>query len=348
MSDIKFKVINKLDHDLLSQWHTLWQDCGQAHFFNSPMWFLSCLRAFTIKEFYIFCQYKEDKLEIILPLIKSHKYGINVLCSPGKKYLDKTTLLFIGCDYSDLHNFFEQVLKYGNLYLTEIDKNLRHNLQNKYLFYKSSDNPYIDLAGQLSWLNKKHRSEIKNRIKKVGDHLDFQLHFSDTDKYLKDIFGIEDRSYKKQKGRHIFSDIQARKLYENIAKMKGDNSAVVLLYFDNSPIAHLFGLTYKNIFLAYHMAYLSNYRNIMPGKILLYHLIIKLQALEYKLFDFSRGQSSLKSQFTGTTREQYDLLTSNSFFVVFYWRLMLLINWVISKLRRFVKRLLIKVNYVKI
>jgi CelD/BcsL family acetyltransferase involved in cellulose biosynthesis len=336
MSETTFKTIKKLDNDFIREWHEFWDKQQNAHFFNSPEWFISCLTAFNAKNYFIFVVYQSKKIKLIWPTVKMKKFGISFLGSPGGEYLDKNSLLFDNDDPTIIGALIEKILKDANIYMTEVDEKTKCNIartSTTKLIRQSSINPYISLDLEpFRFIKNKQKNEIKNKIKRYQGNLSFKLCEDNLRKHLATIFDIEHASIKAKNGKNIFSKKIARDLFNHISN--GQNDALIaLLFFNNKPIAHMFGLISKRSFIAYHMAYLKDYKNLIPGKILLYFLLPLLKEKDFTLFDFSRGESILKKQFAQQKKTQYEIFISDNTIINFYISCVFFINnaWLSTK-----------------
>jgi hypothetical protein len=90
------------------------------------------------------------------------------------------------------------------------------------------------------------------------------------------------------------------------------------------------------------MAYLEDYRKLVPGKVLLYFLLPELVERGFTLFDFSRGDSLLKRQFTQQKKIQYDIFISKKVIVNCYISCIFFINSVWLFAKKYIKILLNK------
>ncbi len=342
---LNIKLKNKISKNLINQWTILWKKSQNANFFNSPYWFLSCVNAFNIKQYSVFCGYYNDNLCIVFPTIYGKKYFVKSLMSPGKKYLDKSTLLFDDSHGNSVNYFLAHIAKSHNIFIAETIYAQMHIYKNKkYCCHEfASDNPFIDLTKDpFGHLKNKQKNSIKNKIRQNRNLLEFKLI---TPKYedIKTIIHIESQSYKSIVNKDIFNLEEAKNLFLEICKYS-KNARIAILYFKNKPIAHLFGLSYKETFMAYHMAYHNDYRKIVPGKIILFYLLTTIKKKGYKIFDFSRGASLLKSQFTEHSIKQYNVYLTNSMFVCYYWRLILNSKQLIKDSKTLIKQLYSKIH----
>lgn len=313
MSDIKIEVIKNINSEFIKEWSTVWKNQQGAHFFNSPEWFISCLESFSIKKYFIFVGYQAGNIKVIYPVVKIRKFGVSFLGSPGGKYLDKSSLLYVNNSSGVVKALLEKMLKDDNIYLAEVDGNTKNKITSSgitSLVRPISSNPFISLDSEpFRFLKNKQRNEIRNKVNRYQNNLSFRYYTDNVDTHVGSIFAIEEKSFKRKKGRHIFSKKIARDLYSNIARVQGCAS-IAILCFNSKPIAHMFGLIYKKKFQAYHMAYLEDFRKLIPGKVLLYFLLPKLVERGFVQFDFSRGDSLLKKQFTSQRNTQYEIFLS--------------------------------------
>lgn len=335
----KVQLVKSLDYDIKSKWNDLWLKSDYSHFFNSLEWFKICIKTFSITDFYLFLYISgAGDLKGLLPLVKSQKFGIKVLISPGERYLDKSTLLIAKPEKVIISELIKAASKYGNLYLPELPEALMLDEFKGLLTETSSINPYINLLlDPLVHISNKQRNSIINKIETNKNNLKFNFNMRPNRELMKTIFKLESKSFKKKKGHHIFNNKEAIDLFRNIVDYSPSNSSVNLLYFKNKPIAHMFGLIVGEGFMAYHMAYLEKYRKLVPGKILLFFLLPLLQKTNFKVFDFSRGESVLKSQFTSDYAVQYDLYYTINKIVKLYWITILLIKKLRVKLKLYLK-----------
>ena len=92
---MNYKIVtyHTLDKELIQKWQTLWDASDEATFFNAPQWFISCKNKLGFEKFIILTVEKNGKLEGIMPLVKESKFGVPVFCSPGERFVDKSSLL---------------------------------------------------------------------------------------------------------------------------------------------------------------------------------------------------------------------------------------------------------------
>ena len=309
-----------------------------AHFFNTPAWFISCLNTYDINEYYIFVAYQGHELVGILPLVKEKKFGIDVFVSPGRRYLEKSTILVIDNNYQILNKLINEVGKHGNIYLTELSEEITHMLskdQEEGLLTLSSINPYILLKDNpFGSLSEKQKKRITGKIRKNLGNFKFVHIRNNLGFHLQTVFDLETRSSKKLANKDSFSDAKIRKLFTSLINYAKDYISIDFILYKNLPIVSSLGFIFKDRYLAYYTCYDSNFRDYFPGKILTYFMLTKLSEERMEVFDFSRGHNSFKNDFTKNWEFQYDFYFSKNPLIILWWE-------GINSLRR-MKQILIK------
>ena len=110
MISINTKVYNNLNKKFLAEWESMWEESPYSHFFNSPKWFLACIEAFNISRFRIYAGYNNKELVAVLPVVEEQKFGIKAYVSPGKLYIDKSTLLLKVNDIKVLEKLLNKII----------------------------------------------------------------------------------------------------------------------------------------------------------------------------------------------------------------------------------------------
>lgn len=341
MNNIEVKIIKEITPDFIHQWQKLWEDSSYGHFFNSVYCILACLKAFKIKEYWIFTVFKDGKLVVILPLIKTRKFGVKVFSSPGKKYIEKSTLLLTDKDKNLLDHLMTEIAKIGNIYLTEVPEEIADRLsadKQHSLISLSSINPFITLdENPYRYLTKKQKSKIVNKIKKNIGSLSYGHYRDNLDKHLETVFQIENKSSKKLKRKDSFSNTEIKDLFKALVNIARQYVVIDILYFNGLPIVSGLGLMFKNKYLAYHTAYVNDFRELIPGKMLTFCMLSRLRNEGVSLFDFSRGHNVFKGEFTNKHLLQYDYYYSINPLVRILWN-------AINSLRR-LKQVVIRNRY---
>ena len=324
MKKLEVKIIRKLDNDFIEKWSNLVNGSVHAHFFNTSAWFISCLNTYDINEYYIFAAYEKGELVGVLPLIKSKKFFVDVFASPGKKYLEKSTILLRNGNSYILEKIISKVARYGNIYFSEVSEVIASSLsKGKFkagLLTLSSINPFINLKeSSLGTLSKKQRQKITSKIKKNLHNLKFGHYRDNLGPYLQNIFELEGRSSKKLAHKDSFADLTIRKLFTSLINYAKGYVIIDFVYYKNLPIVSSFGFVYKDRYLAYHTSFDNNFRSFIPGKLITFKMLTKLCEEGFSLFDFSRGHNEFKNDFTKNYVFQYDFYYSKNALIRAWW-----------------------------
>lgn len=323
MGKFTVKVLKTLDENFLREWEKLWSESLDSHFYNHPRWFLCCLEALGIENFLVFVFEKEKEMVAIFPLVWDAKFGVRVLCSPGENNLDRSTLITKSFYPSLIREVFSQASKYGNLYFAEVSQKIIETLpEGNSIKIRASISPFLFLERDpLRFLSKKERNQIVNRYKRNKNHLVFKHHTENIDVHLQEVREVDSESSKKLKGLKTFSDSEKKKLLIKVlAKRFLGSVSVDILYFNKKPIVYNVGYVSKRVFYLNDTGFIKEYSSLSPGKILLYLLLVTLKKEGFEVFDFTRGDSILKREFTRDKLTQYDFYYSESFLIKIWWK----------------------------
>ena len=320
---IEVNIIRKLDREFIKEWSILVNQTENAHFFNTPAWFVSCLDAYNIYEYFIFAAYKGYVLVGVLPLVKEKKFGMDVYTTPGKRYLEKSSILVKSNSPYILNKLISEVLEYGNIYLTEVSEEIAESLsinKKKGLLTLSSINPYIRLnENPLGTLADKQIKRIKGKINNNFENLRFGHFRNNLGTHLQSVFELEGRSSKKLAGKDSFADLKIRELFISLINYAKGFVVIDFVYHKSSPIVSSFGFVFKDRYLAYHTSFDNNFRSFIPGKLITFNMLTKLYEEGFSLFDFSRGHNEFKNDFTKNYVFQYDFYYSKNPLIRIWW-----------------------------
>lgn len=323
MNNYTITIHRELTTDLLERWQQLWNDSTDAHFFNSPQWFLSCRASFGLTTYTLVTVEKEGIMEGILPLVHETKFGLPVLCSPGERFVDKSSLLLRKNDPSLLSILISQLTQMGTFYLQEVSTQIADAIvqENKTIIKKTaSTNYYLSLENDpLQHMSNKNRNKIRNKITKYQEHLSYKC-FRGDPRGLDLAFEMDKRSTKRKQGKSTFVRERERNFFKQLLKKNGQNVTVDILFYDNIPVIYGIGFASKKTFYACVTAYDDTYSFLSPGKMLHFYMFERLKADGKMLFDFSRGVTVLKKEFTPLYHTQYDLFYTQNVLLKLIWQ----------------------------
>lgn len=317
----KVEVISSVNDTLLDEWDQLWKKTAYGHFFNSPAWFLACHDTNMCQDYKVYVQRKDGNLEAILPLVPQRKYGVTTMMSPGGEFVDKSSLL-LAENAGSLALLQKQLVREQAFSLSELSQEQCNLFErgDEIRIKEASVNPYILLQQDpFIGVSKKQKSKVKNKIKKHESHLRYTSYKSDKEA-LELAFSLEERSYKKMKGKATFVSQDNRDFLKHVFERNKKNVIVDVLSYDGIPIICGIGFQYKKTYHAFYTSHDIAYRHLSPGKMLLFFLLQRLQKDGMEVFDFSRGKSTLKSEFTSLTKTQYTLSYATNYMTTLWWQ----------------------------
>ena len=316
-------IYQTLPNELLEKWQALWNDSDEATFFNAPQWFVSCKNKLGFKKFVIITIEKDGKLDAILPLVQESKVGVAVFCSPGERFVDKTSLLLRKQDASLISALINKLSELGNFYLQEVNEKTatqisKLNIKNLKV-KESSTNYYLPLTEDpFQFMSNKNRNKIKNRIKNNVEHLSHKSYLGDEEG-LTLVFDMDKRSSKYKQGKSTFVRERERAFFRELLKQHGKDFSIDILFYDNKPFIYGIVFTDKKSFNACITAYDDTFIALSPGKMLQFHMLPRLQQAGYEIFDFSRGITEFKKDFTPLFHTQYDVSYATNASVHIWW-----------------------------
>lgn len=310
-------VRHTIDNDLITRWKVLWEESKEAHFFNSPEWFIASGLVYKVNKFRIITIEEDNELILVLPLVKKKVFGIPVWTYLGGKFVSKSPLLLKYVDKIVLQELIEFLIKHGDFYLSELSAEIAEVLYeaNAHLIKKeASINPYLFInPDPFYFFSSKNKSQIRGIVKKHKQDISFKTFIGD-EQALQTVFDLDARSSKKQQGKATFVTEQDKQFFQELVRLVPKSFVIDFVYYRNKPIIYSTGFIYKNIFYAANTAYDADYRFLRPGKLLASYRIKKLHEDKFDYLEFGRGNSALKQEFTKLTKIQYSILYVNSFF----------------------------------
>lgn len=303
-------VRQTVDNDLLGKWKTLWEQSNEGHFFNTPEWFLAARDVYHIKQFRIITIEDNGELVLVLPLVKKKVFGIPVWTYLGSKFVNKSSLLIKEIDKSILKDLSHFLMKHGDFYLPELSREIAEILCDDtpcLIKKEASVNFYLPIdPDPFCFISSKNKSQIRGIMRKNKKDISFKTFIGDN-KSLDTVFELDMRSSKKRQGKATFITKEDKLFFCKLLQLMPKSFVIDFVYHQNKPIIYSIGFAYKNIFHASNTAFDANYRFLRPGKLLTHYRIAKLQEEKSDLFDFGRGNSALKREFTKLTKTQYSV-----------------------------------------
>lgn len=330
----KTEILNEIDYVFVRQWRNLWDRAENSNPFNSHDWLKMNSETINHKENKIYVSYEGDKLVAVLPLTKNKCFGVPVYCPLGYKEIVNSPFLLETIDKYLIYSFFNKIIEDNNIYLPKVDTkevSILNEIFPEMFFPLISVNPYINIGNNpLRYVSKSNIKLLKKRIKSIKKRITFRTYDYkyNLDKYLEVMFKIDSKSAKSLRSKDIFSKEENKEIFKKIVTHCGKYVCISFLYYDKLPIAYSFNFIFKNTFLGYQMSYLRQYKDITPGKLIIFHLLNNLKRTPFRIIDFCGGLSSYKMEFVKDYYFQHSILFSRNPLIMSYWK-------AINRVRRF-------------
>jgi hypothetical protein len=316
-------IYKKIDENLIQEWQFLWEQSVNANYTNAPQWFLAAIDAFCFEDYAIIAVYEKEKLVAAGALVKEKKYGVDFYNVAPSDFACGTPFLIDLKNQEAVLEFKKQLLDLGNIFLSNIpkefleafgentlviDKECSHTI-NYYLTMQKDSNGQVLL---------KKRNKLTHEIRGMQEK--FTLHSYDgTDSDgLDKAFALDNQSRKQGRGYNTFNSPLIRKFYKSLANHFENYFLVNILYFENTPIAYEIGFLIAGNYFGSQMAYITEYKQYSPGKVIFVKLGDLLVSKNVAMWDLGSGDSPVKKLVTEEKRELYESVLSNNIFVKNY------------------------------
>jgi hypothetical protein len=317
------RTYHHLHPRLLHDWDGLSASSPYSHLYNSSLWFRACLSAFSYSRILIISVYNSGHLLALLPLVQGKKYGVDAWISPGNPYLDRSTLLVSSLDPSPITYLFEHLSKLGNFQLSELPQPLAETIARCYpsaaVISCSSGSLLPVTQPPFPFMKKEHLRRITSKINKAGTSLSFKVNHQHAVSLLPILINLENSSTKKARFQDILSRPELIHLLVELDHLDPHVFLVDIIYWENNPVCYQAGFNWGNIHSGFTMAYLPQYRHLMPGKLATYLLVEYLYKMGIKAIDMSRGENSFKNDLSSNHYKQYQVSFSVNRWVKKYW-----------------------------
>jgi hypothetical protein len=312
---MKTIITEKPDSKLCRKWESLWAESDNANVYNSPGWFKACSDVFGKN--IIAALYDNGNLKSVLALTATTHLGIKTWSNAGAGFCDKCSLLADEFKGGIIEQIADAVSGTGNIVLTGIDQNLTVNFEsdlypaNPYFVLTTGDDPLHNLDKKQ---RKKIESKIKNNLKDLK-YIRIRENLSDS---FDIILKLEENSRKHGKGITFFSKLHSIEFIKAVIRHMGEFTVLDVLYFKDEPLVYSLGFRYKNKLDVYQTSFNETYKNLNPGRLILYYILTTDSELEH--LDLSAGYSQLKKDFADAMYVNANFYYSQFSAVGRYWK----------------------------
>jgi CelD/BcsL family acetyltransferase involved in cellulose biosynthesis len=170
----------------------------------------------------------------------------------------------------------------------------------------SSFSPFFEVEHPR--ISGKRRHEVRRYTRKLDrEHGPLAIDFMPLTVQLLEVMAdIESRSKKPDKGRAEFEKQAYFDFIKDAIHRYQGMCWIGLMSLSGNPVAHYAGIVYNNKMLGLHMAFDRRFNRYSPGSVLIFNLLPMLTKQRIDLFEFGRGQSVVKSRFSGEQVERQE------------------------------------------
>ena len=316
---MEYTITRHYNQDIITSWESLWKKSPQVTYANSSAWFLSVLKSFDYKEYAIVRVYNKKELVAIAGFVKEKKYGISFYTvAPGDFVCGLPMLL-------DIHNktvvrtFLTALNELGTVSFDNIPEEIVAAFREQTSLLSASEqtiNLYFAIEkDEKGAVRIPKRSRLTNRIKGQEDDFTMRTFDGATSEGLDIIFAIDEQSSKQHKGYSTFSDKTIKTFYKEFASQFGKQFLAAILYYKERPIAYYIGFLAGNTYFWSQNAFIADYQQYSPGKILLVKLIDFLGKQNVTIVDFGSGDYRMKRLLTNDYHKLFFVVLAKNTFI---------------------------------
>jgi len=323
---------NKLDK-YQSQWDKLARQAKSGDIFHTYEWITAWLDVFWKEKRIAFLfAWENDKLIGLAPFLIDRKGEIacprslvtpingqsrrtGIIAAPGRTEVFNSFIRHFRNQYRNMRVILRDIRSKSPV----VDLIKLTEKQSDYFIsmMKRSSSPILKIAG--SWesylmsRSRQVRHEIRRKQKIIENHGDADFLIvtkaAHLDSAMGDIISVESKSWKERKGTSFNADPNLRTFYKYLGRKLARRGwlRAYILELQSRPIAHIYGVVYKNEYLALKTSYDERYKKLSPGAVLFGYAIKDAFVQAYDVFDFLGSESHWKNVLANDKREHLQL-----------------------------------------
>jgi hypothetical protein len=173
--------------------------------------------------------------------------------------------------------------------------------------------PYIGFSGDyasfLGRFNAKKRSSIKRNEKKASGNFQLRLECYQSQDKVSEAFEIMVQVFQKaNRGQNKIQGFLKEDylgFHKDVARALARNGwlRIYVLYFNDIPVAYIYGYLFNNVFWDYQTSYDLTYKDYSPGAVILQMVIKSVIEEGVQVFEFLRGDEEYKFYFSTGHRQ---------------------------------------------
>jgi len=184
----------------------------------------------------------------------------------------------------------------------------------------------------------KFRNNMRRIEKRMGKNGDFEIAHQDniTQEHVDIMYKIEQHSWKSDAGSARLADKNAQDFYGEILEEFSNNGLLDLWFldFNKEPIAYSVNFLYRNKIYNYNVAYMTEYRNLYPGKAITIKNLENAFSRNMEEYDFLRGNEEYKSDWATDKRDLYYIaIYRKTLYSIIAFFFIVKLRWMLKKYR---------------
>ncbi|MFW9970748.1 MAG: GNAT family N-acetyltransferase [Candidatus Odinarchaeota archaeon] len=185
------------------------------------------------------------------------------------------------------------------------------------VIFKKASSPILhintDWRTYFNSLSTHFRRNLRNRRKKrsrIGEETYVTItEIKRCDQAMKDVLAIERNSWKEKVGTSFTAGFGLAQFYKEFAQKCAEKKwlRIHLMYLNSKPMAHTYGLIYKNDYYILKTSFDNRYRSLAPGIAIFIYSIEDAFKQGFAKIDLLGGQTELKEIFSDDSISQVDI-----------------------------------------
>ena len=314
------------------EWQALAAESERSDFFQTYEWLTTWLESFwTERPIAFLFLWDNDVLSAVVPLLRDEKGSLwcaHSLVFPNNEHGGRVDLLHrgdpeqpLGCalDYLSRQNGGTRIalrLTDKTSAISSVLSTISRQHHMRTIVTETHASPVIRVEGDWeSYLKSRSRhlrGELRRKRKKVEQAGKAEWMTITTleqcDRTLTDVFQIEQNSWKEDTGSSFTARATLSQFYSELARRCARHGwlRLYLLYLDGQPVAHVYGVFYKNEYYALKTSYDQAYQKLSPGSVLFEYALQELWSAGVQVVDFlgveARWKNSLATDYRSHVR----------------------------------------------
>jgi CelD/BcsL family acetyltransferase involved in cellulose biosynthesis len=315
---------------LVPAWTALVERSPGGAFFETPEWLISWLEAFWEPRPAAFLfVWEADDLVGFAPFLRDENgdaWCPHTLTLPNHAHLPRTTVVAApgrqAAVLDAVLEHFAATRRSPRVILANVDgestlwPDIEHTIERRGLTsmrWPGPQEPWVRVDGTweayLQTRSPHVRSEMRRKRRKLERSGQMEITVlagpgADV-AAMERVMEVERQSWKHETSTSFDTEPGVEQFYSRLAERAANRGwlRVYLLGFDNAPAAHVYGMVYKNEYLALKTSYIQAQRALSPGTVLFEHALRDAFEQQYRSFDLLGVEARWKNELATSSRQ---------------------------------------------